>query len=494
LIQHVQKNIAMKFFAVGALISAVFVFFADSSFGANESSDDKPNFVVVLVDDLGWNDVGCYGSKFYETPNIDAFAKSSVRFTDAYAAGSVCSPTRAALMTGLYPPRVGITDWIPGRGDRNQKLATPQINNQLPLQNRTIAERLKDAGYKTCFVGKWHLGSKGFFPEQQGFDLNFGGHSKGSPPGGYYAPYKNPKLSDGPAGEYLTDRLTDESIKFIEKNRDQPFLLYLSWYTVHTPIQPCQRHLQKFVDKKSAVGRPNRAADFVREHNGWTRTSQDNAQYASMVYAMDENFGRLIKALERLELAEETVVIFTSDNGGLSTLTRKGGPTACAPLRAGKGWLYEGGIRVPLLIKVPGVTETIENKTSSIPTISMDVTATIMDLAKLDTEKSESIDGESLVPILKNPDEILQRECLCWHYPHYHGSAWKPGAAIRAGDWKLVKFYETAKVELYNLKNDIGEQNDLAAAQAGKRQELLEQLESWQKEVGAKLPVLRKTK
>ncbi len=311
-----------------------------------------PNFVFILVDDLGWADVGCNGSTFYETPNIDALANSGMRFTDAYAACPVCSPTRAAIMTGKYPPRVDITDWIPGQNPKYRKLKTPEDRANLALEEVTIAEALKEAGYATFFAGKWHLGGEGFFPEDQGFDINLGGHHRGSPPGGYYSPYMNPKLKDGPQGEYLTDRLTDESIKFMEANKDKPFLLYLSLYTVHTPIQACRRHLEKFQMKAKDLPHADRA-DFVKERDGWTKQVQDNPAYASMVYAMDENVGRLMKKLDELKLTDNTVVIFTSDNGGLATLSAKRAPTAEAPLRAGKGWCYEGGIRVPLIVRAP---------------------------------------------------------------------------------------------------------------------------------------------
>ena len=480
------RKAANHFFVL--LSTLLIVFFACESCWSEESSDSasakekQPNFVVILVDDLGWNDLGCYGSTFYETPHLDRFAKQSVRFTNAYAAGSVCSPTRAALMCGAYPPRVQITDWIKGRGDKNRPLSTPKIRHELPLEKLTIAEHVKKLGYATCFVGKWHLGSTGYFPEDQGFDLNFGGHRLGSPPGGYYSPYKNPKLKNGPEGEYLPDRLTNESIKFIEANKDKPFLLYLSFYTVHTPIQPCKRHLEKFQKKRESLPPLEDSEAFQREHEGWSKVRQDNAKYASMVYAMDENVGRLLKALKDHGVEDNTTVIFTSDNGGLCTLPRKGAPTSIAPLRAGKGWLYEGGIRVPLMIRTAGKTRA--GKACHQPVISMDVFHTVLAQASNDVFEGDGID---LTQFLEKPEKNMDRT-LYWHYPHYHGSAWKPGSAIRKGKWKLLRFYESEKVELYDLEADPGETNDVSAKFPKQKARLLGQFESWAKDVGAEMP------
>ena len=314
----------------------------------------QPNFVFILVDDLGWADVKCnYPESFYDTPNIDQLAKNGVRFTNAYAANPVCSPTRAALMTGKHPNRMNITDWIPGSNPRNRPLLGSEDGTELALEEITLAEKLKENGYKTCFAGKWHLGDEGFFPEDQGFDINIGGHHRGSPPGGYYSPYKNPKMIDGPDGEYLTDRLTDEGINFITENRDNPFFLYLAFYTVHTPIQPSIKYIEKYKTKRDALN--IKEVPHVKEGDGWTKTLQENAALASMVASMDENVGRVLSALKEQGLDENTWVIFTSDNGGLSTLYRKNAPTSNGPLRAGKGWCYEGGIRVPLIISGPEI-------------------------------------------------------------------------------------------------------------------------------------------
>jgi arylsulfatase A-like enzyme len=469
------------------LISAVLLAIV---FSSCQNEQKKPNILFILVDDLGWNDLGCYGSTFYESPNIDKLASSAIMFTDAYAGGTVCSPTRAALMTGKHPARLGITDWIPGAGDKNKKLKTPGILNELPLEEYTMAEAFRDDGYKTFFAGKWHLGDEGFFPEDQGFDINIGGNHTGSPRGGYYSPYKNPQLEDGPKGEYLTDRLTNETIKFIEnslyENPDKPFFAYLSFYTVHSPIQGCKRYIQKFKEKaRSLPTAPD--SGYIAEHSGWTKTQQNNPRYASMVYAMDENVGRLMRRLKELKIDDNTIVIFTSDNGGLSTLYRKGAPTSLAPLRAGKGWCYEGGIRIPLIIKIPG--EEYQGKVINEPVVSMDLYPTLVDLAEIHPMPEQYVDGVDLLPAIEG--EKLNRKSLFWHYPQYHGSAWTPGASIRQGDWVLVEFYEPGVKELYNLKDDIGERNNLASQYPQKVDSMLKQLRKMQKKSKAKFPVLR---
>jgi len=426
---------------------------------------EPPNFVFFLVDDLGWADVKCnYPKTFYDTPNIDKLAKNGVRFTNAYAANPVCSPTRAAILTGKHPNRVNITDWIPGQDPKNRKLLGPQDRENLALKEITLAEKLKEKNYKTCFIGKWHLGDEGFFPEDQGFDVNIGGHHRGSPPGGYYSPYKNPKLMDGADGEYLTDRLTDESINFIKENNKNPFFLYLAFYTVHTPIQASKKHIAFYNEKRKTLNLDT--VPHKKEGEGWTKLIQENADYASMVKALDENVGWILESLKSLGLDKNTWVIFTSDNGGLSTLHRKKAPTNNGPLRAGKGWCYEGGIRVPLIINGPDLME--PGRVVHQPVISMDYFTTILNLAGI---KHDSNDGKNLVPCLTK-NETLQRDELFWHFPHYHGSAWKPGSALRKGDWKFVHFYEDDKTELYNLKEDMGENTNLAEQFPDKTAEL----------------------
>jgi arylsulfatase A-like enzyme len=445
----------------------------------------RPNFLFVLVDDLGATDLRCFGSTFYDTPNLDKLAKSGMKFLDAYAACPVCSPTRAAIMTGRHPVRVNITDWIKGNGGKNRRLLTPEDLHQLPHEETTIAEVLKDNGYQTFFAGKWHLGHKDFWPESQGFDINRGGHHKGSPPGGYYSPYKNPALEDGPDKEYLPDRLTDETIEFI-KTRDakKPFLAYLAFYTVHTPIQAAPRHVKKYRQRADELPElPD--GGFVADHHVNTKIRQDRPDYASMVQAMDDNVGRLMSALDQLKLSDDTVVIFTSDNGGLSTLPRPSGPTSNYPLRSGKGWCYEGGIRVPLIIRAPGVTK--PGSVTDQPVISMDFFPTMLNLAGIAQKPKLHADGTDLTALIKDGKE-LKRDAIYWHYPHYHGSGWTPGAAIRAGKWKLIEFFEDSHIELYDLASDPGEQNDLAEKMPEKAAQVYKMLKDWQKKLSAKLP------
>jgi len=452
----------------------------------NESpkNEEAPNFIFILVDDLGWTDLGSYGSSFYETPNLDKLARKGVRFTDAYAASPVCSPTRASIMTGKYPSRINITDWIPGDDPKDRKLLGTSDNHFLSLDEKTLAETLKDEGYSTFYAGKWHLGNIGYFPENQGFDINKGGHHKGSPPGGYYTPYKNPKLEDGPEGEYLTDRLTNESIKFMEENTDKPFLLYLAFYTVHTPIQANLEYVNHFQEKNSKLEESGKAM-LENEHEGSTVINQTNASYASMVYAMDKNVGRVMDYIEQNGLSDNTYIIFTADNGGLSTVQRdRIAPTSVKPLRAGKGWCYEGGIRVPLIIAGPEIES---GRVSDQQVISMDFYPTILDLADLALLQEQHMDGISIVPLLKK-DEIIERDVLFWHYPHYHTSQWKPGSAIRSGDWKLIKFYDDETTELYNLSDDPGEKHDLAKTFPDKKDELQNLMKNMLQKTGALLP------
>jgi len=446
------------------------------------NKEKQPNFVFILVDDLGWADIKCnFPESFYDTPNLDRLAQEGIRFTQAYAACPVCSPTRGAIMTGKHPCRIGITDWIPGDDPKNRYLHGTKDRDELALEETTIAEKLKEEGYKTCFVGKWHLGGEGYFPEDQGFDINIGGHHKGSPPGGYYSPYKNPKLTDGPEGEYLPDRLTSESIRFINANKENPFLLYLSFYTVHTPIQASVKHIDKCTAKRNLLNLID--VPFKKEGEGWTKMIQEDAAYASMIAAMDENVGRILAALKQSGLDENTWVFFTSDNGGLSTARKKSvPPTNNGSLRAGKGWCYEGGVRVPLIIKGPKIKG--HGRIEGEPVISMDYFPTILALAGV---PHEDHDGENLTPLLTK-GEKLSRDELFWHYPHYHGSAWKPGSAIRKGDWKLIVYYEDNKAELFNLRDDPGETTDVSGKYPVKLNEMKLLLEKKLAEVNAEFP------
>jgi len=455
------------------------------------SAADQPNFVFLLVDDLGWADVGCNNDKaFYETPNIDALADSGMRFSNAYAAASICSPTRASILTGRHPARVDITDWIPGNSRTGRFLHVEDRDN-LALAEVTIAEQLKLNGYSTFFAGKWHLGEEGHWPTDQGFDINIGGHHKGSPPGGYYAPWKNPLLEANQDGEYLTERLTEESIQFIkQRDKDKPFLLYLSYYNVHTPIQAYRKHIEHFEKKKTEhFSQAAPAAIDEGRNRASSRPQQDNAALASMVSAVDDSVGAIMTTLDELELTDDTVVIFFSDNGGLCTMpdSRGVGPGCNLPLRSGKGWLYEGGIREAMIIRAPGVTRPAS--VCDVPVISTDFFPTMLELAGLAVEPDLHRDGASLKKLLEGgADDALSGRALHWHYPHYHGSGWTPGAAVRVGDWKLIEFWEQDEVELYDLANDVGEQNDLSQSNPARVIELREIMQSWRTDIGATLP------
>lgn len=446
------------------------------------NNEQQPNFVFILVDDLGWADVKCnYPQSFYDTPNIDQLAENGVRFTQAYAAHSVCSPTRAAIMTGKHPNRVGITDWIPGVNPKDRFLLGPDISNELALEEITIAEKLKEKAYKTCFIGKWHLGDDGYLPEDQGFDINIGGHHWGSPPGGYYSPYKNPKISDGPDGEYLPNRLTDESIQFINANKEYPFFLYLAFYTVHTPIQAAETFVDKYREKRKELNIDE--VPHKTEGEATTKLLQEDPDYASMVEAMDHNVGRIVQSLKENGLDKNTWIIFTSDNGGLSTWLRKqSAPTSNDPLRAGKGWCYEGGIRVPLIISGPQLTQ--KGRVVDDMVISMDFFTTLLNLAGVEHHAN---DGISLLPLLTE-GKRLERDEQFWHYPHYHGSGWKPGSALRKGNWKLIVHYEDEKVELFDLSTDPGEKTDVAENFPEKLNDLKTMLDEKLEESGGKLP------
>jgi arylsulfatase A-like enzyme len=365
----------------------------------------KLNFVFILVDDLGWRDLGCFGSTFYETPNVDCLAAQGMRFTNAYAACPVCSPTRASIMTGKYPARMGTTDWFGApqpsnvlkHWTRNKPLLPATYKENMPLEEVTMAEAFKEHGYTTFFAGKWHLGGEGFLPEDQGFNINKGGHHRGSPPGGYFSPYKNPKLSDGPEGEHLPARLARESVDFLNQMGNKPFLLYLSFYSVHTPLQSREDLKRKYQDKAKTV--KHEGPRFTSEGERQARQVQDHAVYAGMVGAMDSAVGEILQALENLRLADNTAVIFMSDNGGLST--SEGSPTSNVPLRAGKGWLYEGGIREPMIIKWPDVVE--PGSVCNMPVISNDFYPTMLEMAGLPAKPEQHIDGISLVPLLALP-------------------------------------------------------------------------------------------
>jgi len=447
------------------------------------------NFVFILVDDLGWTDLGCFGSSFYETPNVDKLCASGMKFTNAYAACPVCSPTRASILTGKYPQRVGITDYInPGGGNQpeNWRRKTPLLpasyQDRLAHKEVTISEALKEKGYATFFAGKWHLGPEGFWPEDQGFDINKGGCERGGPYGGrkYFSPYGNPRLKDGPEGEHLPDRLASETVTFIEAHKEESFLAYLSFYSVHTPLMTRPDLEQKYQEKAKTVKLKGPA--WGKERSRKVRLIQNHAVYAGMVEAMDKAVGKVLSSLDRLNLKNDTVVIFMSDNGGLST--SEGHPTSNLPLRAGKGWLYEGGIREPMIIRAPGITQ--PNSICSEPVSSIDFYPTMLELAGIPPKPEHHIDGVSLVPLLKG-QSVAQRS-LFWHYPHYGNQGGAPGGAIRNGDWKLIEWYENDELELFNLKEDIGEHNNLAKEYPERMRLLRSKLKTWRESVEAKMP------
>jgi arylsulfatase A-like enzyme len=446
----------------------------------------RPNFVFFLVDDLGWRDLGCFGSTFYETPHTDRLARQGMRFTDAYAACPVCSPTRASIMTGKYPVRTGITTFIgapqPDLWKDNTRLLPAPYATRLALEEVTLAEALKAGGYATFYAGKWHLGPEGYWPEDQGFDVNKGGTDAGGPYGGnkYFSPYDNPRLPDGPPGEHLPDRLATETVKFIEAHRDRPFLAYLAFYSVHVPLMAREDLRKKYEEKAKTV--TAEGPRFIPEGANQARQVQDHAVYAGMVEAMDLAVGKVLKSLEDLGLDRNTVVIFMSDNGGLST--SEGSPTSNVPLRGGKGWLYEGGIREPMIVRWPGVTA--PGGTCGWPVTSTDFYPTLLEMAGLPPRPGQHIDGASFVPLLKGAG--TGRGPIFWHYPHYSNQGGSPGAAVRSGDWKLIEFFEDRRAELYNLREDIGEKRDLAKSNPEKARELLDMLHAWQKATGAVLP------
>lgn len=448
----------------------------------------QPNILFILVDDLGWADLGYTGSIYYETPNIDKLANEGTVFTNAYAACPVCSPSRAAILSGKSPARLNLTDWIPGNRHwgphKNQKLASHPFKLQLDLEEYTLAEAFKDAGYNTMFAGKWHIGEKDeFYPEHQGFDINCAGNKTGHPSGGYFSPYKNPQLTDGYEGEYLTDRLTDEVIHFIEKPKEAPFFAYLSFYTVHLPMQGKPEKVEKYRNKLASM--KYKGDEFVQKGKTWYKNHQNMPHYAAMVESLDESVGRLLTTLKKQNLDQNTIVVFTSDNGGMATSNQTGNiPTSNLTLRAGKGYLYEGGIRVPLILRGPGVKE---GKESEFPVTGTDLYPTLLDMAGLELLSTQHYDGISLKSHLHG--KSATERPIFWHYPHYSGGlGGKPSGAVRLGNYKLIEFYEDMRVELYNLEHDKEEIIDLSAEMSGKVEELKALLHNYRDEVGAKMP------
>ncbi len=452
-----------------------------------EKEEVKPNFLFIVADDFGYHDMSCSGSNLYETPNLDKIASEGMVFTDGYAACQVCSPSRASLISGKFPARHGITDWIGAQTGEtwanrmNSKLLPPEYEHVLAQDYLTLPEALKEAGYKTFFAGKWHIGEKGSWPEDHGFDINKGGWDVGSPKGGFYAPWNNPNLPSGPDGESLTMRLAQETADFIKANKDTSFLAYLSFYAVHAPIETTQEKWAKYRDKAEAMGIAD--TGYVMADRLPIRTVQDNPVYAGLIETMDDAIGLVLNQLETLGLDKNTVVIFTADNGGVASGDNYS--TSNLPLKGGKGYQFEGGIREPYFIKVPGLTD--GGKTNNTPVSGTDFYPTILDLAGAPLRPNEHNDGVSLLPLLKG--ESITERPLIWHYPHYGNQGGDPVSIIRFGDWKLIYYYETKTDVLYNLKEDIEEQNDLAIDQPEKVTELHALLFDYLQSVNAKFPV-----
>ena len=445
---------------------------------AQEAEHRPPNILFVLADDLGWTDVGVFDPEqrgFYETPHLDRLAAQGMMFTQAYTNAANCSPTRAALMSGQYYPHQPVYHvGSPSQG----KMIPAENAHHLPVEKVTIAEALQQGDYASALIGKWHIGdpSDGTGPLEQGFDVNIGGYRAGNPgawEGAYFQPNSNPYIDDAQEGEYLTNYLTRKAVRFIEEHQQGPFYLQLSYYTPHSPLQAPEARTQKYQQKEGAGG-------------------HDNATYAAMIASLDRGVGRLMRALDRLGLADETIVVFYSDNGGHGGYDDLGrqddGITSNAPLKAGKGSFYEGGIRVPLIVRWPGVIRA--GAQCDEPVTGIDFYPTFLEVAGLEKPVGYLLDGTSLQPLFREAEASLDREALFWHFPGYPNAAWRtsPVSVIRSGPWKLMKFYETGQLELYNLSEDLGEQRSLAAARPEKRRQLHDRLTRWLRQNDAPMP------
>lgn len=467
----------------------------------------KRNIIFILVDDLGWMDLSCQGSKFYETPNIDLLASHSMKFTNAYAASPVCSPTRASILTGKYPARVGVTNWIdPSKKVhpcRSRLIDAPYVDH-LPLEETSLATALREGGYQTWHVGKWHLGDEPYYPQEHGFDVNVGGCERGAPGmGGYFSPWDIPVLQDVnvPEGTYLDDYLTDRALELIHhRDHAKPFFLNLWFYLVHTPIQAPTDLIEKYTEKARRLGL-DKVKDYEEgepypcHHKAGRRIRrrviQSDPVYAAMLEKLDENVGRLIAFLENTSLRDNTMIIFTSDNGGESSAEPTAAcytdlpPTCNAPLSEGKGWMYEGGTREPLFMDVPNLTSS--GSTCDVPVSSPDFYPTLLEAAELDPRPAQHVDGVSLVPLLRGKEEF-SREAIFWHYPHYSHQGGRPACSVRSGNWKLIEFFEDGRLELYNLHDDIGENTNLTESHPKIRNQLYSILQQWKSEIHVSMP------
>ena len=464
----------------------------------------KPNFVFILADDLGWCDLAAEGSSFYESDNIDRIASEGMRFTQGYATCQVCSPSRASILTGKYTPRHGVTDWIGApsgeawrEAGRFTKLLPPDYQHGLRSDEITFAQALLDSGYRTFYAGKWHCGDEGAYPEDFGFEINKGGWRMGSPIGGYFSPWENPKLEPGPDGESLPLRLGKETVEFLTATKDEPFLAFLSFYSVHGPIQTSRDRWKKY--RRKAANGPPPLKRFIFDRNLPVRQVQDCPVYAGMIEAMDDAVGMVLDALDTLGLRENTVVCFTSDNGGVSS--GDSFSSSMLPLRGGKGRQWEGGIREPVYVRYPALVAA--GTTCAVPVSGIDFYPTLLELAGVEVPRRQEIDGKSIVPLLKGEtDGGLSERDLFWHYPHYGNQGGDPSSIIRSGHWKLIHYYdpdprgrrggergEYGYDELYDLNNDIGELNDVSKENADTVSELRLRLDAWLVDVGAKFPV-----
>jgi len=445
-------------------------------------SATHPNVVFILADDLGWKDLSLTGSTFYETPNIDRIGRSGVQFVQGYATCQVCSPSRASIMTGKYPARLHITDWIGAKSGygwkRNGRILPADYEHQLPADDTTIAEAFRAAGYSTFFAGKWHLGGEGSWPDDHGFEINIGGHHRGSPPGGFFAPFRNPALRDGPAGESLPLRLGQETASFIREKKDTPFFAFLSFYSVHAPIQTTRERWQRYQQKASES--ESSKERFKIDRTLPVRQTQDCPIYAGMIETMDEAVGLVLDTLHELNLADNTYVVFTSDNGGVSS--GDAFATSNLPLRGGKGRQWEGGIREPYYISGPGIAPAV----CATPVTGTDFYPTLLDLCGLPPEPAQHVDGRSLKPLLQ-AQPFPERD-LFWHYPHYGNQGGEPSSMIRRGPWKLIHYWEDGRRELYNVVADRSETTNVANRHDGIVKELGEALEEWLRTVEATIP------
>ena len=454
--------------------------------------DRKTNIIFVLIDDLGWRDLSCYGSTFYETPFIDALAKEGMRFTDGYAACPVCSPSRASFLTGKYPARLKTTDWFGAGRGRGKMISAPYVD-YLDTNEYNIAKAFRDNGYSTWHVGKWHLGKdEKYWPQNQGFDVNIGGCGYGLPPNGYFSPWKIPTLTEGKDGDYLTDKLTDEAVNLINNRGEKPFFMYLAHYSVHTPIQAKKKDIQYFEDKGKrlkldqidpiVLGEMGNY-DLIKDLRMQRRIVQSDPVYAAMIKNLDDNIGRLVSVLRENNIYDDTVLVFTSDNGGLSTANIT--PTSNIPLSEGKGFVYDGGIREPLIIRYPKRIK--GGSICEVPVTTPDFYPTLVELAGILPITSQELDGVSIVPLFDGKNS-LERDGIFWHYPHYAPTGSSPSCSVRSGNYKLIYFFENHKYELYDLKNDISETYDISDGYPEIKNRLAEMLKDWLRDMDAVFP------